>query len=142
MATFTMSDQNAVPRSVHVGSNFAKGVYTAGGTLTASDIILGVKVPHGAEIVGGYISGHVDNAACVLKVGVSGADTALLSAGTLSATAQLTRFNGGSLPRKISLSDDANPQWQHVFLTVNSGGTDTATASIVLVVEYVMPGAI
>lgn len=139
MATFTASDQLATPRAVHAGLNVVRATYTQNGaTLSTSDIILAVRVPHGALVIDGYISGTSGAAATILKAGITGADNALLSLGTLSATAQVRRFDGGSLPLRISLSDDAVPQWTWAFLTMNSGSL-TVTGSIQFVIEYVMP---
>jgi len=143
MATVTCSDQLATPRASHIGEIVARGTYTqSGATMSASDIVLAVKVPNGAMILDGYISGTSGAAATIFKAGVqSGTETQLLSLGTLSATAQLTRFNGGSLPFKVSLSDDANPQYTWVYLTCNATSA-TVTGSIQVVVRYAMPGAI
>lgn len=144
MATVTASDQLAMPRASHVGPCVARATYTQNGaTLSASDIVLGVKIPNGAWITDGYISGNGGSSALILRVGVqSGANTTLLSLGTLSATEQMVRFNGGSLPFKVSLSDDAALQYSYVYLTVNTIASPTATGSIQLLVRYAMPGAI
>lgn len=143
MASITGTFATAAPRLAVDGVTVARGQYTANGvTVSVSDTYLMVKVPNGATIIDGYISGTHGSTAGIFKVGVIGvADNNLGATMTLSATAQLVRFNGGELPVKISMSDDAVPQWRWVGLTFASG-TSTATASIQLVVSYLAPGCI
>lgn len=142
MATVTGTFATATPRLSHEGVTAARGQYTAGGaTVSVSDTYLMVKVPNGATIIDGYISGTVGTAATLFEVGIAGTDNNLGSAMTLSATAQLVRFNT-ALPLKVSLSDDAVPQWSWVAVTVASSASVCATASINLVVKYVAPGCI
>lgn len=142
MASLTASSATAPVRLSETGINVAKATYTAGGATTSlSDTILFVKVPHGATIIDGYLSGHAGSGAVIFEVGVQGTDNNLGSALTLSATAGKKDFNGGSMPVRVSLSDDAYPQWTYVFATV-AGGSVTTTASLQLVVTYVAPGAI
>jgi hypothetical protein len=142
MATVTGTFANASPRLSYEGMTVARGQYTANGvTVSVSDTILMVKVPNGATIIDGYISGTAGSGAIVFEIGVAGTDNNLAAALTLSATAQLGRFNNGGLPYKVSLSDDAVPQWSWVTATVASGSACT-TASINLVVKYTAPGCI
>lgn len=143
MATLTGTFANATPRLSYEGNTVARGEYVANGrTVSVSDTYLMVKVPNGATIVDGYISGTAGNTATIFKVGVSGVDNNLASLLTLSATAELRRFNNGALPLKISLSDDAVPQWAWVTVTVATSGSATNTASIQLIVDYCANGAI
>jgi len=144
MASITGTFATATPRLGVEGVTVARGQYTAGGaTVSVSDTYLMVKVPNGATIIDGYISGTVGTAATLFEIGVIGTADNNLGAGmTLSATAQLVRFNAGGLPVKVSLSDDAVPQWAWVGLTVASSASVCATASINLVVKYVAPGNI
>lgn len=143
MATLTGTFANATPRLSYEGGTFARGEYVANGrTVSASDTYLMVKVPNGATIIDGYISGTAGNTATVFEVGVMGVDNNIAALLTLSATAEVRRFNAGGLPLRVSLSDDAVPQWSWMFVTVASTGSATNTASIQLVVEYAAPGAI
>lgn len=143
MASITGTFATATPRLSVEGVTVARGQYTAGGaTVSVSDTYLMVKVPNGATIIDGYISGTVGTAATIFEVGVGGTDNNIGAAMTLSATAQLVRFNAGGLPVKVSLSDDAVPQWAWVGVTVASSASVCATASINLVVNYVAPGNI
>lgn len=135
MATRTFSDQLAQPRSLpNVGVIGTRAVYsgTALGTLTASDVLLAAKIPTGHYLLDAYLQGHVDNDAIILKLGIAG-DATLIASETFSATALLFRATG-TIPQLVSLSDDANPQYSWATVTVNSGGTDTGTASL----EFVM----
>lgn len=128
--TFTASAQNATPRKPHVGLFAVRSTHTAGGTtLSTSDIILCMKIPTGTWVVDGMISGTAGGGALNLKVGLGSTDNNLLSLGTLSATAQVKRFDGGNLPIKVSVSDDASTRYQYVFITQN-GGSLTATHSV------------
>lgn len=132
--TFTASDQTATPRKPHVGSYAIRSTYTANGTtISTSDIVLCMKIPTGTWVTDGYISGTSGAAASNFKVGVNGTDNNLLSLGTLSATAQIKRFDGGTLPIKVSVSDDSATRYSYVFLTLNAGSV-TVTASIQVVV--------
>lgn len=142
MATVTGTFASASPRLAYEGPSVARGQYTANGvTVSVSDTILLVKVPNGATIIDGYISGTHGSGAGIFEIGVMGVDNNLGSAMTLSATAQLVRFNSAQLPLKVSLSDDAVPQWSWVMATV-AGGSVCVTASINLCVTYAAPGAI
>lgn len=105
-----------------------------GATVSASHIVFLAKVPNGATITDGYIAGTSPNAQDTWKVGITGSETALSAAATLSATAQRVSFI--KCPVKVSLSDSANPQYVTVYLTHNAG-TDTATGSLSFKIEYV-----
>lgn len=148
MASVTGTFATATPRLSHEGVTVARGQYTANGaTVSVSDSYLLVKVPNGATIVDGYISGTHGSTACIFEIGVKNdagtfVDNNLGAAMTLSATAQLVRFNSGSLPVKVSLSDDAVPQWAWVVATVATSASVCTTASINLVVKYTAPGCI
>lgn len=140
--TYTATSTTAV-RLNERGVTYAMATYTHGGatSLSASDIIYMVKVPTGCMILDGYISGTAGGDAMVFDVGIipggsggtSLTDNNLAAALTLSATAQMVRFNA-ALPLRISTSDDAVP-YNWVQLTRTSG-TSTATASIVILVAY------
>jgi len=141
MATVTGNFSTATPRLAYEGVTVARGQYVANGvTVSASDTYLMVKVPNGATIIDGYIAGTHGAASFLFKAGIVGDEAALGLGMTLSATAQLQRFNR-TLPYKVSLSDDAVPQWAWVTVTPTSRSV-CVTASINLVVTYAAPGAI
>lgn len=154
MAVFTVTASDAV---AFVRSN-ATGIATvrthlAGSQLpasfSASDIVLIAKIPNKATIIEFWMAGIVPGDGTVFKVGTAADDDAVGAALTLSGTSALRRTGGmtggdGSattMPFKVSLSDDANPQWTYLFATRVSG-TATNTCSIQFVVTYAMPGAI
>lgn len=143
VATLTASSQTATPKAFHSGLTSARCTFTlnasgATGSTTASDVILLVKVPNGAVIVDGFISGFGGSAAHIVKVGTAADDDALTAAATLSATVQRNDFDGGSMPFKVSLSDDVVPQWTWVKAETVSVGSSTQTVSIQAVVIYEM----
>lgn len=148
MASITGTFATANPRLSYEGVTVARGQYTANGvTVSVSDSYLMVKVPNGATIVDGYITGTHGASACLFQIGVKNdantfVDNNLGDSLTLSATSQLVRFNAGTLPVKVSLSDDAMPQWTWVVATVQTSGSVCVTASINLVVKYTAPGNI
>jgi hypothetical protein len=141
--SLTASSATATPRAVHVGSNFAQGTVTFNGvSTTLSDVLLMVKVPDQATIVGGYVIGTNGSVSTTYKIGTSADDDALHVAASFSATSQLTRFSAATLPFKVSISDDAEPKWTYVKMERVLNPSTTTTESIRLVVEYVMPGNI
>lgn len=134
-ATFTQ------PRNVHAGLQVAySGVYNANGnTLSASDVIQMCAVPHGAIIVDIQVSGHGGATSHTIKVG-DGGDDDRFGTITLSATTQFLRTNAATgHAYQYSLSDDAVPRYDTVDLTIQTSGSVTATASIIMTVYYYMP---
>jgi hypothetical protein len=143
VATLTASSQTATPKAFHGGLTTARCTFTlnasgATGSTTLSDVVLLVKVPNGAVIVDGFISGTAGSSAHVVKVGTAADGAALTAAATLSATAQRNDFDGGSMPFKVSLSDDVVPQWTWVKAETVTVGSTTQTVSIQAVVVYEM----
>lgn len=141
--TYTATSTTAA-RLNERGVTIATAIYNHNGatSLSASDIIFMVKVPTGVVILDGYMAGTAGGDAMLFDVGIipggSGGttltDNNLAAALTLSETSQMKRFNAGTLPLRISVSDDQVP-YNWVQLTRTSG-TSTATASITLVIEY------
>lgn len=143
--TATASDALATPRLTHVGETTVRthfgGNASFPASFSASDIILIAKIPHGVLITDFYMSGIVPSDATIFKVGTAADDAGVAVALTLSATAALKRSDSAKLPFKVSLSDDASPQWTYLFATRVSG-TATTTASLQFVVKYApFPGA-
>lgn len=145
--TVTASDQLATPRQSHVGVQTARAVYSTTTTISVSDVILFAKIPFNAVVIDGYVTGHYDSAACRLKagyLGVNGAgvgsETAFIAELSLSSTASLTRFTNAALPTNIAGSDDAMPRYKYATITLIAATSLTGTASITMVVNYVMPG--
>lgn len=147
--TVTASDQLALPRQTHTGVNVVKGVYSTSTTLSVSDVVLMCKLPFNAIVIDGYVAGHIDSAAYRLKagyLGVNGAgvgsETAFIAELSLSATASLTRFTNAAGPINIAGSDDAMPRYKYATITMIAATSLTGTASLTMVIEYAMPGAI
>lgn len=134
-------------RAVHAGINVAKGTYNAGGaTLSASDTIQMVKVPHGAIILDWVLAGTCPLSSVLqLQVGDDGDDDRFGEA-SISATAALVRMSGAGaatngLGYQYSVSADADQRWDTIDLTVAAAGTATTTCSLVLMVTYYMAPA-
>lgn len=139
--TYTASDQLAQPRAVHVGTNVVRSQYSSTVCLSVSDVVFFAKIPFGAQIVDGYITGTIDSAGTTVKVGIQGTDTALMQTHTLSGTAVLWRFDAtqlGTTVTQVTGSDDATPRYKYVILTVVAAASITASCSLTCVVEYVM----
>lgn len=154
MAVFTgtASDALSFVRSNEKGTAMSRthfGGSQLPASFSASDIILICKIPNGATILDFWMAGIVPSDATIFKVGTAADDDAVAAAFTLSATAAIRRLGnatGGdaavaTMPFKVSLSDDVNPQWTWLFATRVSG-TATTTCSIQFVVTWAMPGAI
>jgi hypothetical protein len=147
--TFTASDQLAQPRACATGINVAKAVYSTSTTISVSDVVLMCKLPFNAVVIDGYVAGHYDSAAARLKVGylgVNGAgvgsETAFIAELSLSSAASLTRFTNAAGPINIAGSDDAMPRYKYATITMIAVTSLTGTASITMVIEYAMPGAV
>lgn len=143
--TYTATDRPEPPRLVHISDTFARAQYVHNGatSLSGSDLIFMTKIPTGVWILDGYITGTTGSTANIFKVGVSGGggtETTLGGALTLGATAAMKRFDGATLPFKVSVSDDAANRFVWVYLT-HTSGTSTNTANISLVVNYAPIGA-
>lgn len=157
-ASTTATTYQSPPRLVHTGVNVARGIFTATdgasgfcGTSkshTASDRIWMVPVPANCIIVDGYLRGHIDNDASIFKIGAFGPtgtmSSTLATLITLSTTQQTKRFdqggNAAGCPMTMSASDDQPVVYVGVECT--TAGTNTNTASLVLVLFYVAKGQI
>lgn len=143
VSTLTASSQNATPKAFHGGLTTARFTFTlnAAASTTASDVILLCKLPNKATVIDGYITGTCGSSAHLIKVGTSADDDAFIvgaGAGTLSATAARKQFDSGVMPFRVSLSDDAVPQWTWLKAETVSVGSTTMTLSITGVVIYEM----
>jgi hypothetical protein len=146
MAVFTVtaSDATALPRLVHTGETVVRTHLNTAmlpASFSASDIILIAKIPNKVLITDFYASGFVGGDGTVFHIGTAANENAVTSAMTFSATAELKRANSPNLPYKVSLSDDAQPQWTYLF-AARASGTSTSTCSLQFVVKYApYPGA-
>lgn len=145
--TITASGYSPQPRAAHTGVQVLKAEKTyLGASLTLSDIILLGTIPGRCTVVNGYIRGGVKDGSMTIKIGYGAAggastDGDILAATTLSATGALTRLS--LVPVDVSLSDGVDPYLAQVFATVVTEGTSySGTTSLVVVLEYAVPGAI
>ena len=146
MATYTAdaAQAGAPVRAVHTGINVMHGKYVADGvTISDGDVYQMVKVPNGAEILRlGFYGRSGGTGGVIFNLGTS-ANATQWGTVTVSGTQQFISVNNASatqaLPYKVSLSDGAQPQHLKILLTVETG-TGTATGTLGLIVEYLMPG--
>lgn len=130
--TLTSTAYSATPRTVHEGVYSVSFDYTspsgAGNSLSASansTVILGPKIQNGTWILA--VMGQHSSGAATMPVDIGLDDTisAIASQKTLGTNAITTN---GTLPYKVSLSDDATVQYRVLKLGVTPG-TDTAVAN-------------
>lgn len=102
----------AVPRLHHIGETVVWADYSGQGSLSASDVILMIKVPDQVDITDGALIGSYGTAAGnTFKLGVDADDDAIITAGTsFSDAAILLRANAPTLPFRVSLSTTADIQ--------------------------------
>jgi hypothetical protein len=126
MASKDLGEREAVLKQLHESWSALDGNFLA-------------KIPVNAVILDGYIAGTTGSPGTLtIKVGISTTDSAVLTAGTLSQTSVVLRFNGPQLPLKTSISQDAAQQWQWLFATVVPT-SQTASSHIAGCVTYVLP---
>ena len=130
--------------AIEKGTNSVPFYWTAAGqTISASDLIYLVKIPHGAHITGfpalwGWWGGA---AGATVDVGLSGEASAdyLVDGAAISATATANMtIQTGALPHFVSLSDDTQPRFRYLQAKLASVSTATTTAMIGGVITYVM----
>ena len=140
--TFTATLTPSQPRDLADGINIATAKYiNLTGSLSASDVVLMLKLPEGATIIDGYLSGKIGGvASCVVKMGIGGAaatDDDLIAAVTLSATTKLTRLDGtAGLPYQTpAIAAATYPKYNWLTVT-GASGSFTASISIQVAVTY------
>jgi hypothetical protein len=160
VTTYTASEINAL-KAQHAGPTVVRSrivitpTTSSGGTLTASSVVFMAKIPAGAILYDGYLTGgSAGSGEGTWNVGIrkgdggttfpvnpiselSISDNSLVAAGTLS-TGSILRFSSaarGTLPYQVSCSDgDANQfHWIVVTAVLGSG---TATVSLNLIAHY------
>jgi hypothetical protein len=140
--TFTATTLPDQPRVLSDGGPVIQTAkYVATATLSASDVIQMIRLPEGARVIDGYLSGKVGGTTSLLvKVGLvaaSATDGNLISAITLSGTTKLTRFDGGSgLPvASPAILAATYPKYNWLVLTGVSGSF-TGSVSVQVTVIY------
>lgn len=130
MATYTASSAQttAVPRQLAKGTWTCVFGYNNAATLSATDVILMGKIPHGATIVDGYV---IQEAADTGLISVGIDSTTNLLASISSSAGEMIRLNKG-LPYTVSVSDDAVVRFQTVRLATGADFTTSARFKVVL----------
>jgi hypothetical protein len=146
--TLTNAGPSYQPRAAHTGLQVATQSYQYNGsTMSASDVLLMVKIPRHAKIMDWYINGNGGATTTVFKVGIQGvSDTALAATITLSATDALKRAGNGdslvtALPYTVTASDSNVNQFKIVQLLATTVSSATNTGSFTLAVFYAMDGS-
>jgi hypothetical protein len=160
VTTFTASDVVTI-KAQHAGPTVVRTrivitpTTNSLGTLTASSVVYLAKIPAGAILLDGYLSGGTSSGgegtwnlgirdgtgSTTFKVnpisGVSVSDNALIAGGTLSAGGLLRFSSGatGALPYQVSCSDGEANQF-HWLVATAILGSGTATVSLNLVCQY------
>lgn len=142
--TFTATTTPDQPRNISDGINIATAKYVAvSTTLSVSDVIQMIRLPEGATVIDGYISGKVSSTtalATIVKVGIGNAaatDDDFLATATLSSTTKMIRFDGSSgLPYATpAIAAATYPKYNWLTVTCVSASA-TASVSIQVTVTY------
>lgn len=139
--TFTATTTPDQPRNLDFGLNIATAKYVAPATsLSLSDVIQMIRLPEGATVVDGYVSGKCGaTTSLVIKVGVGAAganDAVFVSSVTISATTKLTRFDGNAGLPYLTPTIAAATYPKYNWLTI-TGVSGSVTASISLQVSVI-----
>jgi hypothetical protein len=160
VTTYTASEINAL-KAQHAGPTVVRSrivitpTTSSGGTLTASSVVFMAKIPAGAILYDGYLTGgSAGSGEGTWNVGIrkgdggttfpvnplsdlSISDNSLVAAGTLS-TGSILRFSSaarGTLPYQVSCSDGEAQQYHWIVVTAVTG-SGTATVSLNLICQY------
>lgn len=145
--TLANAQANIFPRTCHTGVQVVRQSYQYNGaTLSASDMLLMMKIPRHAVILDWYLFGNGGATTTVFKVGLQGvSDTALSSAVTMSATDCIKRSGtttaADPLPITVTTSDSNVAPWRVVQLLATTVSSATVTGSFTLAVFYALEGA-
>ena len=150
MATLTLSNAGQA-EAVHVGCNVRVCRISLSVTVSAGDIHIIGRLPHGAIpldavfIPGAAIGGLSTGPA--FKFGTSASQelffaSASYSVGTTGITGPLRTTRPLGSAQKISLSDDAMPRYENIVMVGSAGGTGVGSVGHQgdLHIYYKMPG--
>lgn len=148
MATYSASYAGADAARIHtVGTVTRAQTYVWSVSSSAGDVLhfTNIRIPHQALITRVNLIGKVDGgtSAVVYRVGLqgsaaSGATSTMFGSATISATyARLDIINGGVLPYKVSISDDAFPRYMTPSVTVDTVTSGTVSQTLTLQIEYI-----
>ena len=137
MATLTASAVAAgvQPRAVFPGVTSVVSSYNSGSTAfsVSQTTVLMCKIPNKCTITRIFEYHTTGAGTAPADIGIQGVSLSLFAA----ARAQAVVTNVGGIPYRVSLSDDAIPQY--ITLTVSpTVGTTTASVKIDLIVDYIM----
>lgn len=137
MSTFTAVDvKGRVPevKALHAGDQSQYGRYSFSGTATASSIVKFFRVPNGATIEDIQFSGGPGDGSGVIVIGTSASPSCILTATSISAAVATVRgeLAAATLPKLISLSDDAEPQHVWIQGKIKSAGTSYSAGGGIL----------
>ena len=152
MATFTASEEYGGLKANQFGLNTVRSHLHA--ALSVSEIALLARVPNHATIHSIILSGGTTgNTTGTWSLGFQSAIVdqihgASLTTNSLAAAISLTSsaiyiqpvVGGPMYPIRVSLSDDAVPQWVWIQASVAGSVTATTTSSLNLTVSYTVPG--
>jgi hypothetical protein len=134
--TFTSTAYSATPRTIHEGVYSVSFDYTtpAGTSLSASansSIVFGPRIMNGTTILG-VIGSHTSGAAtCPVDIGLDATISALAS--QKAAGSNAINALSGSVPYRVSLSDDAAIQYSTLKFGVTPS-SDTAAVRLLYTV--------
>lgn len=118
-----------VTPNIHAGSYPAYYKYEANGTsMSAGDIVLLGYIPQGTTVIDAYIWGSWSSGAATIKLGSQASISALGTTTTISA-AGVNRMVG-FVPRRFSLSADAEGNLRVPIAAKIVAGTSTVTGSL------------
>jgi hypothetical protein len=138
----------ATPRFHHQGEVVAWADYSGQGSLSASDVILMIKVPDQVDVTDGALIGSYGAAGGnSLKLGFDNDDDALIVDSSFSNTAQMLRANTALLPFRVSLSTTADIQRGYMWCKVTAFtaqpiGSASVSMSLSVMLKYVAAGNI
>ncbi len=139
--TLTSTAYSALPKAIHAGVNSVSFDYVnaagAGNSLSASanaTVLLGAKIPTGATILD-IIGSHSCGAATLpADIGIDASIAKFATAKAQGARA-ICSGNGGNLPFKVSVTENAAAQYRTVTFGL-APGTDTALANVKYTVYF------
>jgi hypothetical protein len=139
MATYTATAAQTAyqPRAIHAGANTALGIQSNAASLSVGDIILGVKVPHGAVINYGAVWYDASLGKDVgVAVGDGGNNSRFLKTANLSTSAVTLPFNH-NIGYKYDFSDLDASQYDTIDVFIRVASAVSAIAGDVrLMVIY------
>ena len=122
------------------------GTYSGGTSSTGAVHFQSLKIPHGATITDVLITHRQDTTTAGFghNVGIAGGITsaALFGSESFSSTTRTVSMaqspTGGTLPYRVSVSDDATVRYVYPTVTTIATGTNSITVSIGVTVRWSM----